>query len=138
GGLCRRIDRATNFHHPPSPIPAWSELVAVSPRSMSSPRLPLITPPTIGDQPVNLPRLVPRAPETHKGTYGHVLLVGGSIGMSGAVSLAGMAALRSGAGLVTLAVPDRSLAVVSGYEPSYMTYPLPTDPDGRIGEGALE
>ena len=53
-----------------------------------------------------LPRLPPRAAESHKGDYGRALLIGGSRGMSGAIALAGMAALRAGAGLVTLGVPD--------------------------------
>lgn len=68
-----------------------------------------------------LPQLPLRAVESHKGDYGHVLLVGGSQGMAGAIGLAGMAALRSGAGLVTLMVPRSIQATVAGYEPSMMT-----------------
>jgi len=56
--------------------------------------------------------------------------------MSGAIGLAGMAALRSGAGLVTLAVPDVCLETVAAFEPSYMTAPLACDRDGRIGSVA--
>ena len=52
--------------------------------------------------------------------------------MTGAVALAGMAALRGGAGLVRLAVADACLDVVAGIEPSYMTSPLPSDRAGRI------
>jgi NAD(P)H-hydrate epimerase len=52
--------------------------------------------------------------------------------MSGAVALAGMAALRGGTGLVRLAVPDVCLDTVAGFEPSYMTVPLPADDEGRI------
>ena len=52
-----------------------------------------------------LPQLAPRLADSHKGDYGRALLVGGSRGMSGAIALAGMATLRSGAGLVMLAVP---------------------------------
>lgn len=52
--------------------------------------------------------------------------------MSGAIALAGKAALRSGAGLVTLAVPDVCLETVAGFEPSYMTIPLPCDAHGRV------
>ena len=85
-----------------------------------------------------LPQLGPRAAESHKGDYGRVLMIGGSVGMAGAISLAGMAALRSGAGLVTLAVPESCLAVVAGFEPSYMTYPLPCDARGRLTVAARE
>jgi NAD(P)H-hydrate epimerase len=86
----------------------------------------------------DIPRLAPRAPLSHKGDYGRALLVGGSRGMSGAVALAGMATLRSGAGLVTLAVPNLCLETVAGWEPSYMTLPLPCDAEGRLAEGARE
>jgi len=83
-----------------------------------------------------LPRLAPRAPDAHKGTFGTALIIGGSRGMTGAVALAGMAALRGGAGLVRLAVADRCLETVAGYEPSYMTAPLPCDVEGRISAAA--
>jgi len=65
-------------------------------------------------------------------------LIGGSRGMSGAVALSGMAALRSGAGLVTLAVPDICLETVAAFEPSYMTTPLPCDEFGRIRSAAKD
>jgi NAD(P)H-hydrate epimerase len=52
--------------------------------------------------------------------------------MTGAIALAGVATLRGGAGLVTLAVPETCLDVVAGHEPSYMTAPLPCDSDGRL------
>lgn len=68
-----------------------------------------------------LPKLPPRAADSHKGDYGRVLVVGGSRGMAGAPALVGKAALRSGAGLVTLAVPRSIQATVAGFEPSYMT-----------------
>jgi NAD(P)H-hydrate epimerase len=65
-----------------------------------------------------------------------VLLIGGSLGMSGAIALAGKAALRSGAGLVQLAMPAPCLPMVAGFEPSYMTAPLPADEAGRIDASA--
>jgi len=71
-----------------------------------------------------LPKLAPREAESHKGDYGRVLIVGGSRGMAGAPALAGKAALRSGAGLVTLAVPRSIQATVAGFEPSTMTLGL--------------
>lgn len=58
--------------------------------------------------------------------------------MAGAAALAGMAALRGGAGLVRMAVPDCVLDTVAGFEPSYTTTPLPCDADGRIGPGAFD
>jgi NAD(P)H-hydrate epimerase len=79
-----------------------------------------------------LPRLAPRPPDAHKGTFGTALIVGGSRGMSGAVSLAGMSALRGGAGLVRLAVPNAALSMVATHEASYMTTALASDRAGRI------
>ncbi|MBN1855228.1 MAG: NAD(P)H-hydrate dehydratase [Pirellulales bacterium] len=79
-----------------------------------------------------------RQPASHKGDFGRVLIIGGSRNYSGAVALAGMAALRSGAGLVTLAVPDSIQATVAGHEPSMMTYRLPEDDAGQIGIGAAK
>jgi NAD(P)H-hydrate epimerase len=83
-----------------------------------------------------LPRLPQRRPEAHKGDFGLALIVGGSQGMSGAVVLAGMAALRGGAGLVRLAVPDVIQQAVAAHEPSYMTVALPADAAGRISSAA--
>jgi ADP-dependent NAD(P)H-hydrate dehydratase len=83
-----------------------------------------------------LPSLPPRQPDAHKGTFGTALIIGGSRGMTGAVALAGMAALRGGAGLVRLAVADRCLDTVAAYEPSYMTAALPDDINGRISGAA--
>jgi len=85
-----------------------------------------------------LPRLLRRSPDSHKGDYGRVLLIGGSRGMAGAMGLAGMAALRGGAGLVTLAVPEPCLDTIAGYEPSYMTTPLAADCAGRISGSARD
>jgi ADP-dependent NAD(P)H-hydrate dehydratase len=80
-----------------------------------------------------LPRLAPRASDAHKGDFGRALLIGGSRGMAGAIALAGMSCLRSGAGLTVLAVPECILDTVAGFEPSFMTLPLACDADGRIG-----
>lgn len=82
--------------------------------------------------PPPLPKLPPRAPDSHKGTFGRVLIVGGSRGMAGAAALAGMAALRSGAGLVRLAVAEACLDTIAAFEPSYMTVALPDDAEGRL------
>jgi NAD(P)H-hydrate epimerase len=86
----------------------------------------------------NVPSLPPREPESHKGDYGRVLIVAGSEGMTGAGCLAALAAQRSGAGLVTLALP-RSLHFIAECKlTSAMSRPLP-DPDGPfIGEEAAD
>jgi NAD(P)H-hydrate epimerase len=65
-----------------------------------------------------------RAAKSHKGTFGHVLLVAGSLGKSGAAVMSGQAALRTGAGLVTIATPDVVLPIVAAVHPEYMTEPL--------------
>lgn len=79
----------------------------------------------------------PRFPESHKGTYGHALVVGGSRGMSGAVVMTGLAALRSGSGLVTAAVPESLLPVVDGSVLEVMTTPLAETRQGAIAPEAL-
>ena len=83
-----------------------------------------------------LPRLAPRALDGNKGDYGRVLVVSGSRGMSGAAILCGSAALRAGAGLVTVAVPEEILPIVAGANPCYLTSPLPQDGDGKLSESA--
>src|SRR5262245_4206255 len=87
-----------------------------------------VTPTVVHD----LPRLSPRPPDSHKGTFGRVLVVAGSRGMSGAAVLCGSAALRGGAGLVRVAVPSEILSTVAGGNPCYMTAPLPHDEHGRL------
>lgn len=88
--------------------------------------------------PADLPRLKRRDAASHKGTYGTALLVGGSRGMAGAIALSGMAALKSGAGKVRVAVPDVCLETVAQFEPSYMTLPLDCDEHGCLEASALE
>jgi ADP-dependent NAD(P)H-hydrate dehydratase len=84
-----------------------------------------------------LPRLLPRRADSHKGDYGRVLIVAGSRGMAGAACLAGVGALRGGAGLVRVAIPQSIASSVAAFEPSYLTYPLPEDSDGRMTAAAL-
>jgi NAD(P)H-hydrate epimerase len=86
--------------------------------------------------PEEVSSLPPRRPESHKGDYGRAVLIGGSRGMAGAITLSGLGALRSGAGLVRLAVPESIQATVAGYEPSYMTAALPADEQGRLSRRA--
>jgi ADP-dependent NAD(P)H-hydrate dehydratase len=78
---------------------------------------------------MSLPKLPPRKPDAHKGDFGRALLIGGSYGMAGAISLAGMSCLRSGAGLVRLAVADHTLPLVSAHDPCYMTNALSCNAD---------
>ena len=80
----------------------------------------------------DIPQLPSRAVDSHKGSYGRAVLIGGSVGMSGAVSLAGLGALRGGAGLVYLACPRSVWSAVAAIEPSYLTIPLPEDAHGRL------
>lgn len=84
----------------------------------------------------NLPDLPPRPADGHKGTFGRALIVAGSHGMSGAAVLAGLGALRGGAGLVTLAVPADIQSVVATMEPSYLTVGLPCS-HGQFSDGAV-
>jgi NAD(P)H-hydrate epimerase len=82
-----------------------------------------------------VPSLPKRDEASHKGTFGHVLLIAGGRGKGGAAAMAGASALRSGAGLVTVATPAEVQPTVAGFEPSYMTYPLSNDEDGLIDFG---
>jgi NAD(P)H-hydrate epimerase len=70
--------------------------------------------------------------------YGHVLVIGGSLGKAGAVAMAGMAALRAGAGLVTVATAQSVLLTVAGYAPELMTEALPETEAGTISLRARE
>jgi ADP-dependent NAD(P)H-hydrate dehydratase / NAD(P)H-hydrate epimerase len=80
----------------------------------------------------------PRAQDSHKGDYGRVLIVAGSPGKSGAAILAGMAALRSGAGLVTIATPRSQVPLVAAGSPECMTLALPEDDDGFVRPDAID
>jgi NAD(P)H-hydrate epimerase len=73
-----------------------------------------------------------RPADSNKGLYGHILVIAGSAGKSGAAVLAGTGALKAGAGLVTIATPDAVQSVVASSQPEYMTEPLPTHADGSI------
>src|SRR5258707_6809426 len=79
-----------------------------------------------------------RAVKSHKGTFGHVLLVAGSLGKSGAAILSGRGALRTGTGLVTIATPDIVLPHVAAGQPEYMTESLESTEEGTIAFSSLE
>ncbi|MDN5345460.1 MAG: ADP-dependent NAD(P)H-hydrate dehydratase / NAD(P)H-hydrate epimerase [Clostridia bacterium] len=74
----------------------------------------------------------------HKGLYGHVLAVGGSPGLTGAITLAATAALRAGAGLVTAAVPRGLQGILEMKTTEVMTCPLPETPGGSLSRDALD
>ena len=98
----------------------------------SSLGLNLITGPDI----ISLVR--PRPPDSNKGNFGHVLVIGGSLGKAGAAGMAGISVLRSGAGLSTVATAKCVLPTVAGFHPEVMTEPLEETEAGTISTRALE
>ena len=108
---------------------------------------PIGTPPEAIQSSLNLqvitPReiallLGPRPRDSNKGMYGHVLVVGGSLGKTGAAVMAGFSALRTGAGLVTVASPQSTLPVIASFHPELMTEPLSETEIASISKVALE
>ena len=79
----------------------------------------------------------PRPSDAHKGNFGRVLLVAGSTGKTGAAHLAGLGALRSGTGLVTIATPHSCVSTVATAAPEYMTLPLPESQAGQVHHDAV-
>jgi ADP-dependent NAD(P)H-hydrate dehydratase / NAD(P)H-hydrate epimerase len=106
--------------------PIGSPLEAI----VSSSQLNLTTPADIA------PLIGPRPADGNKGLYGHVLVVGGSLGKAGAAAMAGMAALRVGAGLSTVATARSALGTVAGFHPELMTEALPETESGCISSRA--
>lgn len=80
--------------------------------------------------------LAPRPRSGHKGTFGHVLVVGGSRGKTGAPAMAGLAALRAGAGLVTVASAQSAIPIIAAHTAELMTEPLEETASGGISRGA--
>ncbi len=98
---------------------------------VDGPRIELLTPD-------DLRPLVPaRARDAHKGSFGHVLIVAGSRGKTGAAHLAATAALRSGAGLSTVATPASCLPIVAALGAEYMTVDLPETAEGAVAAAGV-
>ncbi len=84
------------------------------------------------------PLLAPRAPDSHKGTYGHALIFAGGMGKAGAAIMAARAAVRVGAGLVTAAVPNAIAGAVDVASLESMTIGLPAGPGGTVDAAAAD
>ena len=79
----------------------------------------------------------PRPRSSHKGDYGHLLILAGSPGMTGAAALSSMAALRAGAGLVTLGIPESLNPILEEKCTEVMTLPLPETATGSLSPDAI-
>ncbi len=84
------------------------------------------------------PLFEPRPFGAHKGSFGHVLIVGGSRGKTGAAAMAGMAALRAGAGLVTVASAESAIGAIALHAPELMTEPLSETDAGSLSLRAFD
>lgn len=85
-----------------------------------------------------LPYFMRRKKDTHKGTYGHLLIISGSLGKTGAASMAAKAALKMGAGLVTVGTPESCLPIIARSMVELMTEPLPETPEKTLSSEALD
>ncbi len=85
-----------------------------------------------------IPYFKKRMKDTHKGTYGHLFIISGSFGKTGAAVMAGKAALKMGAGLVTIGTPQSCLPIVARPVVELMTEPLPETAARTISSEALE
>lgn len=85
-----------------------------------------------------LPYFSRRKRDTHKGTYGHLFILSGSLGKTGAAVMAAKAALKMGAGLVTVGTPQSCLRIIARSMIELMSEPLPETPDGKFSEEALD
>lgn len=79
-----------------------------------------------------------RKPDAHKGNFGHVLIVAGSVGKSGAACMTARSCLLAGAGLATLATPSPCLPMVAGQMLEVMTEPLDSTDSGGVSTKAFD
>jgi hydroxyethylthiazole kinase-like uncharacterized protein yjeF len=149
-----------------TPRPIGAAIDAAMTVALAAPKLPLVLPPgealagdvVIADigipeevidgvdgpqiellTPGGLRHLVePRVAESHKVDFGRVVIAAGAPGRTGAAYLAAMGALRSGAGLVTVAAPASARAVVASMAPEFTTEALPEDAGGDLAPGSAE
>lgn len=89
------------------------------------------------DRPANVAPLPSRPLNAHKGDFGRILVLGGSDSMSGAIKLTGLAALRSGSGLVIVGTPDTEQVSVESFSPCYMTIGF-DEAKGRFSKDAVD
>jgi NAD(P)H-hydrate epimerase len=80
----------------------------------------------------------PRVADSNKGTYGHALIFAGARGKTGAAAMAGVGALKAGAGLVTVASAESAIVAIASYAPEVMTEPLPETKIGSVSTKALD
>ena len=80
----------------------------------------------------------PRVADAHKGTTGHLLVVAGATGKTGAAALSALAGLRAGAGLVTLGIPEKLNAALGPRSLEVMTCPLPQTADGNLSDAGTD
>lgn len=118
GGLTKGVTRIAPIGSPEEAIRSSLQLNLVTARDIA---------PLIG----------PRPAAANKGNFGHVGVVGGSVGKAGAAAMAGISALRVGAGLCTVATPKSVLSTVAGFHPEAMTEPLAETSQGTIALSAL-
>jgi len=79
-----------------------------------------------------------RAPDAHKGDTGHLFVIAGSPGKTGAASMTAISAMRAGAGLVTLGIPSSLNSILESQVVEVMTYPLPETVDNTLGEASFD
>lgn len=79
-----------------------------------------------------------RAPDAHKGDTGHLFVIAGSPGKTGAASMTAISAMRAGAGLVTLGIPASLNSILESQVVEAMTYPLPETVDNTLGEASFD
>jgi NAD(P)H-hydrate epimerase len=79
-----------------------------------------------------------RLPSSHKGSFGHAVVVAGSPGKTGAAHMASLAALKIGAGLVTLVIPESLNAILETKTTEVMTYPVTDDGRGFFTPGSFD